>query len=62
VGEAGSLARMSERLAGLLLPAFSPRRHGDLGIGDTRAMKEWIELSAASDFGGMARFSSKLAG
>ena len=37
---------MSERLAGLLLPAFSPRRDGDLGIGDTRAMREWVDLSS----------------
>jgi 4-alpha-glucanotransferase len=42
---------MSERLAGLLLPAFSPRRAGDLGIGDTRSLKEWIDLAAASDIG-----------
>jgi 4-alpha-glucanotransferase len=39
---------MSERLAGLLLPAFSPRRAGDLGIGDTRCLKEWIDLAAES--------------
>ncbi|MEM1084991.1 MAG: 4-alpha-glucanotransferase [Verrucomicrobiota bacterium] len=37
---------MPERLAGLLLPAFSPRRDGDLGIGDTRSMREWIDLVA----------------
>ncbi|MFC7335802.1 4-alpha-glucanotransferase [Haloferula chungangensis] len=42
---------MSERLAGLLLPAFSPRREGDLGIGDTRAMREWIDLAAENGMG-----------
>jgi 4-alpha-glucanotransferase len=35
-----------KRSAGLLLPAFSPRRKGDLGIGDTRAMTEWIDWAA----------------
>ncbi|MEP4076557.1 4-alpha-glucanotransferase [Haloferula sp.] len=42
---------MSERLAGILLPAFSPRRDGDLGVGDTRAMKEWIDLCAENGVG-----------
>lgn len=42
---------MSERLAGLLLPAFSPRREGDLGIGDTRALREWIDLAAENGVG-----------
>ena len=50
-GQAGSLARMSERLAGLLLPAFSARRDGDLGVGDTRAMREWIDLSSEHGVG-----------
>ena len=35
------------RQAGILIPAFSPRREGDLGIGDTRAMREWIDWAAA---------------
>ncbi len=35
-----------ERTAGLLLPAFSPRRQGDLGIGDTRGVREWIDWAA----------------
>jgi len=34
------------RRAGVLLPAFTPRRKGDLGIGDTRAMIEWIDWAA----------------
>ncbi|MCU0748506.1 MAG: 4-alpha-glucanotransferase [Akkermansiaceae bacterium] len=36
-----------KRQAGLLVPAFSPRREGDLGIGDTRALREWIDWAAA---------------
>lgn len=36
----------SGRSAGILLPAFSPRRPGDLGIGDTRALREWIDWAA----------------
>jgi len=39
------------RLAGLLLPAFSARREGDLGIGDTRALLEWGELAARHRIG-----------
>lgn len=42
---------MPERLAGLLLPAFTPRREGDLGIGDTRAMRKWIDHCAATGIG-----------
>ncbi|BCX50022.1 4-alpha-glucanotransferase [Haloferula helveola] len=38
---------MPDRTAGLLLPVFSLRREGGLGIGDTRSMREWIELVAA---------------
>lgn len=34
------------RTAGILLPAFSPRRQGDLGIGDTRALCQWIDWAA----------------
>lgn len=41
----------SERLAGLLLPAFSPRREGDLGIGDTRALRDWIDRCAETGIG-----------
>ena len=32
-----------KRQAGILIPAFSPRREDDLGIGDTRALREWID-------------------
>ncbi|WP_052572804.1 4-alpha-glucanotransferase [Haloferula sp. BvORR071] len=42
---------MPERLAGLLLPAFTPRRQGDLGIGDTRAIRKWIGHCAAHGIG-----------
>jgi 4-alpha-glucanotransferase len=42
---------MPERLAGLLLPAFTPRREGDLGIGDTRAIKHWIDICAEHGIG-----------
>ncbi len=34
------------KTTGLLIPAFSTRRRGDLGIGDTLAMKEWIDWAA----------------
>ena len=46
-----SFSGMSVRLAGLLLPAFTPRRDGDLGIGDTRALKQWIDRAAANGIG-----------
>lgn len=42
---------MSERLGGVLLPAFSVRREGDLGIGDTRGLEAWIELAAKHGIG-----------
>jgi 4-alpha-glucanotransferase len=42
---------MPSRLAGLLLPAFTPRREGDLGIGDTRALKLWIDRAATHGIG-----------
>ena len=35
-----------QRQAGILIPAFAPRREGDLGIGDTQAMREWIDWAA----------------
>lgn len=35
-----------KRTAGILLPAFSPRRSGDLGIGDTWALREWVDWAA----------------
>ena len=40
-----------KRLAGILLPAFSPRREGDLGIGDTLALREWIDWAAEHHVG-----------
>ncbi len=41
----------SPRTAGVLIPAFSPRRDGDLGIGDTLALREWIDWAAAHRVG-----------
>ena len=35
-----------KRLAGILIPAFSTRREGDLGIGDTLGLREWIDWAA----------------
>ncbi len=40
-----------KRSAGILLPAFSPRREGDLGIGDTLALREWIDWAAEHHVG-----------
>lgn len=37
---------MGKRQAGILIPAFTPRREGDLGIGDTLALREWIDWAA----------------
>lgn len=34
------------RLAGVLIPAFSARRCNDLGIGDTRALCQWVDWAA----------------
>ena len=34
------------KLAGVLLPVFAMRRSGDLGIGDTRSVKEAIDFCA----------------
>lgn len=39
------------RSAGVLLPAFSARRRGDLGIGDTLALHEWTDWAAAHQVG-----------
>ncbi len=41
----------AKRLAGILIPAFSPRREGDLGIGDTLALREWIDWAAEHQVG-----------
>jgi 4-alpha-glucanotransferase len=40
-----------KRTAGILLPAFSPRRQGDLGIGDTLALREWVDWAAQHQVG-----------
>jgi 4-alpha-glucanotransferase len=40
-----------KRCAGILIPAFSPRRQGDLGIGDTLGLREWIDWAAAHRVG-----------
>ena len=29
-----------------MIPAFSPRREGDLGIGDTLALRQWIDWAS----------------
>lgn len=36
----------SRRTAGILIPAFSVRRDGDLGIGDTLGLRQWIDWAA----------------
>jgi 4-alpha-glucanotransferase len=41
----------ANRLAGLLIPAFTPRRAGDLGIGDTLALRQWIDWAAEHQVG-----------
>lgn len=40
---------LSERLAGILLPAFALRRDDDLGIGDTAAIKQAIDFCARNN-------------
>jgi 4-alpha-glucanotransferase len=35
-----------KRQAGILIPAFSARREGDFGIGDTQALHEWVDWAA----------------
>lgn len=39
------------KTTGLLIPAFSTRRPGDLGIGDTLAVREWIDWAADHHLG-----------
>ena len=36
----------ANRQAGILIPAFSARRDGDLGVGDTLALRNWIDWAA----------------
>ena len=38
-------------MAGILIPAFSLRREKDLGIGDTLALREWIDWAAEHKIG-----------
>lgn len=48
-GAAAKIRRVhpsGKRQAGILIPAFSPRREGDLGIGDTEALREWVDWAA----------------
>lgn len=35
-----------KRTAGILLPAFAARRRNDLGIGDTAALRQWVDWAA----------------
>jgi len=39
------------RTTGILVPAFATRRSGDLGIGDTLGMTEWIDWAARNKIG-----------
>jgi 4-alpha-glucanotransferase len=39
------------KTTGILIPAFSTRRHGDLGIGDTLGMRDWIAWAAEHGVG-----------
>jgi 4-alpha-glucanotransferase len=39
------------KTTGILIPAFSTRRIGDLGIGDTIGMREWIDWAAEHGIG-----------
>ena len=48
-GISGSIPSM--KTSGLLIPAFSTRRRGDLGIGDTIGMMEWIDWAAEFGIG-----------
>jgi 4-alpha-glucanotransferase len=40
-----------KRQAGILIPAFSARREGDFGIGDTQALQEWVDWAADHSVG-----------
>jgi 4-alpha-glucanotransferase len=39
------------KTTGILIPAFSTRRHGDLGIGDALGMREWVDWAAEHGIG-----------
>lgn len=36
----------AKRQTGIVIPAFTPRREGDFGIGDTLALRQWIDWAA----------------
>jgi 4-alpha-glucanotransferase len=40
-----------KRVAGIMIPVFSTRREGDLGIGDTLGLKDWIDWAAQYEVG-----------
>lgn len=42
---------MERRLAGILVPVFSLRGEGDLGIGDTGALREFVRFASETGFG-----------
>jgi 4-alpha-glucanotransferase len=43
--------KTSKRSAGILAPVFALRREGDLGIGDTRALRELMDWAAGNGIG-----------
>jgi 4-alpha-glucanotransferase len=43
------MINFDEKLAGLLIPVFAMRRDGDLGIGDTEAVKQAIDFCARNN-------------
>lgn len=45
-----SRSPLPKKLAGLLVPVFAMRRPDDMGIGDTRAVKETIDFCATHQF------------
>jgi 4-alpha-glucanotransferase len=40
-----------KRVAGIMIPVFSTRREGDLGIGDTLGLRDWIDWAAQHEVG-----------
>lgn len=40
-----------KRMAGIVVPVFSTRRKGDLGIGDTLGLRDWIDWAAQHQVG-----------
>ena len=45
------MINVNEKLAGLLVPVFALRRNGDLGIGDTKSVKEAVDFCARNHIG-----------